>query len=312
MTITQIHAFFSIATSKTYTEAAERLQFSPSVLSKTVNSLEQELGVTLFRKGRNNLYLTEAGQWLYPHMQYILSQYTAMEHLSTNLRVVKQSVRIDIGCMFFSDYYNLVELVSDIEQTSPALKINLAEYRSSDLNALLRTYSLTGAFIYREFLQNSYQHILDIKKEPIVALMSKRMAARFPSPIPLTSLADYTFLFLQGDYLVHHFFQRACINVGFVPHEAPMDLRVSTIVELLSSTNMVTLLFQSFAEREIANHEDLVMLPIQGIEPLTLSLVCPHDFPPNGYQVLKSYLQAGFSPFGTLTDSSQGGFAFNK
>ena len=49
MNISQIYAFFSVVTSKTYTEAAERLRVSPSVLNKSINSLERELGVTLFR-----------------------------------------------------------------------------------------------------------------------------------------------------------------------------------------------------------------------------------------------------------------------
>lgn len=302
MNISQIHAFFSVVTSKTYTEAAERLRVSPSVLNKSINSLERELGVTLFRKGRNNLLLTEAGQWLYPHMQYILSQYNSMERLATNLRVTQQSVSIDIGCMFFSDYYNLVELVSDIERTSPALKINLSEYRSSELNDLLRNYSLTGAFIYREFLQNSYPHVLNIKKEPVVALMNREMAKRFPAPLPLSALAKCTFLFMRGDYQLHHHFQRACISAGFVPRESPMDLRVATIVELLEASNMVTLIVQSFAEKEAASHENLAIVPVTGIDPLTLCLVSARDFPPNGYITLESYLQAGFSPFGRLID----------
>lgn len=303
MTLTQIHTFFSTATSKTYTEAAERLRMSPSVLSKTITSLEQELGTELFRKENNSLSLTEAGQWLYPHMQYILSQYSSLEHLATNLRVSEQSAPIHIGSMFFSDYYDLVELTSDIQRTSPALKINLAEYRSSDLNALLRTHLLTGAFIYREFLQNPYSHILDIKKDPIVALMNKEIARRFPSPLPLAALAEYTFLFLRGDYQLHHFFQRTCINAGFVPREAPMDLRASTIVELVESSNMVTLLARSFAQKEASGHENLAMVPLLGVEPLTLCLVSAYDFPPNGYRALESYLLAGFSPFGVLSEN---------
>lgn len=300
MTLTQIHAFFSAATSKTYMEAAERLRMSPSVLSKTITSLEQELGATLFRKESSGIYLTEAGQWLYPHMQYILSQYSAMEHLATNLRIDEQSAPIQIGCMFFSDYYDLVELTSDIQRTSPALKIDLTEYRSGELNAFLRTYSLTGAFLYREFLQNTYSHILNIRKEPIVALMNRDLARHFPVPLPLSTLAEYTFLFLRGDYQLHHFFQRSCINAGFVPREAPMDLRLATIVELLESSDMVTLLPQRFAQKEAAGHDGLAAVPLQGVDSLTLCLVSPYDFPPNGYIALESYLLAGFSPFGPL------------
>ena len=84
-----------------------------------------------------------------------------------------------------------------------------------------------------------------------------------------------------------------------------MDLRVATIVELLEASNMVTLIVQSFAEKEAASHENLAIVPVTGIDPLTLCLVSARDFPPNGYITLESYLQAGFSPFGRLIDDAR-------
>jgi DNA-binding transcriptional LysR family regulator len=57
----QIKCFLAAAECLNFTKAAERLFLSQSGLSRQIASIEHEFGITLFERGRNSVYLTQAG-----------------------------------------------------------------------------------------------------------------------------------------------------------------------------------------------------------------------------------------------------------
>ena len=299
MTTAQLHSFFAVASSSTYIDAAERLRITPSVLSKTIKSLEDEMGVVLFYKENSAILMTPAAEWLYPHFQYILAQYASIEQIASNFRTEAPPSSITIGSMYFSSYYRLIPLIQEVQKSCPYIRIDLCEYCADQINDMLHNYTLHSAFIYREFLKTSYPHILNIRKEPIVAVMRRELAEQYRAPISVCELADKHFLLMRGDVMLHNYLQRACIEAGFVPRESPMDLRVETIGELLNTADMVTLMMESFTPA-LLRRPGLAVLPVTDVAPLTLCLVSTRNFPPSGYKELESYLAAGFSHFGKL------------
>jgi DNA-binding transcriptional LysR family regulator len=62
--INDLWAFIAVASDKSFTRAAARLGMSPSVLSRTVRKLEEQLGVRLLIRTTRSVSLTEAGERL--------------------------------------------------------------------------------------------------------------------------------------------------------------------------------------------------------------------------------------------------------
>lgn len=60
----QLNTFYIAATSGSFTKAAKQLFITPSAVLQQINSLENDLGVTLFYRGNHGLKLTEAGSYL--------------------------------------------------------------------------------------------------------------------------------------------------------------------------------------------------------------------------------------------------------
>ena len=56
--------FLAVAECSSFTEAAKRLFVSHSTTSRAVSALEQELGVSLFRRHSRSVVLTPAGEVL--------------------------------------------------------------------------------------------------------------------------------------------------------------------------------------------------------------------------------------------------------
>lgn len=66
--------FVAIIDGGSFSAAAERLQQTPSAISRTLSRLEQQLGVRLLTRTTRRLELTEEGRWLLTRARAILAQ----------------------------------------------------------------------------------------------------------------------------------------------------------------------------------------------------------------------------------------------
>lgn len=69
----QLQAFFALAQTLHFSQAAERIKISQSALSQRIQKLEDVIGQRLFNRGHNHITLTHAGQRLLRYCQLIES-----------------------------------------------------------------------------------------------------------------------------------------------------------------------------------------------------------------------------------------------
>ncbi len=103
----QLEYFVRVVEEKSFTKAAERLFISQPALSKSIRALEQELGVTLFRRDPREVSLTGEGEIVYRYAMDILSYWKARtEELTAALEQGKGTLRFglppSVGSVFFS------------------------------------------------------------------------------------------------------------------------------------------------------------------------------------------------------------------
>ena len=87
MDFRKMEAFFTIANTGKFIDAAEKLFISQSSLSKQMSQLEGELGVKLFKKTRSGVQLTQAGQDFYTYVRKALPEY---QHELSRLQMYKE------------------------------------------------------------------------------------------------------------------------------------------------------------------------------------------------------------------------------
>ena len=95
MELTQLLQFKTIAECKTMTQAAKKLHISQPALSTGLKKLEEELGVQLFERKKNNIILNKAGEIALDYASSILNK--AEELKNTFRQFAKENNIINLG-----------------------------------------------------------------------------------------------------------------------------------------------------------------------------------------------------------------------
>lgn len=116
--------FCTVAESKNYKEASEKLFVTESTISSHIKNLENKLDITLFYRERDGLTLTKAGKELYDSMNDKIKDIEfAEESLIQNHDISK--AKITIGCPSHISISYLAKCITEAKKDYPNLKIDL-------------------------------------------------------------------------------------------------------------------------------------------------------------------------------------------
>ena len=128
-----MEVFARVVEAKSFSQAAQRLGISKSVVSKQVTLLEKSLGVRLLNRTTRRLSLTEVGAAFYERCAHILSEAEEAELLATRLHSeprgrLKVSVPVAFGVL------HVAPALADFLAPYPELRIDMTfNDRSVDL-----------------------------------------------------------------------------------------------------------------------------------------------------------------------------------
>ena len=83
----QLHAFFTLARTGSFTQSARELFLTQSAVSHSIKALETDMGCRLFDRVGKTVMLTQAGEQLLPHAERVLRE---METARTGLQGLRQ------------------------------------------------------------------------------------------------------------------------------------------------------------------------------------------------------------------------------
>ncbi|WP_026668346.1 LysR family transcriptional regulator [Butyrivibrio sp. AE2005] len=122
----QLQYFLEVYSQNSITKAANNLFVTPQGLSKTISTLEKELGVQLFKHKSNRILPTAEAARLAIHAKYIIDEYDV---ITNRLFQEKSTVKtVTIYCS-----YDVPQLISasffrEFNEAFPNIRINIKEY----------------------------------------------------------------------------------------------------------------------------------------------------------------------------------------
>jgi len=214
--------FVAVAESLHFGQAAEALQIAQPSLSHQIRQLEAELQVTLLRRTKRRVELTEAGQLFLDEAREILARADRAALIARRAgRGDPGRLRVGVGfCMNQSEISRAVGVFIRLCEISLELQTMAVPLQFT----ALRDERLDVGFVRPPVTEPSLTSETLISEPVVVALPKKhRLAAK--QVIPLSALARESFILVPRESVpvYHDIVLKACREAGFVPdapHEA--------------------------------------------------------------------------------------------
>ena len=158
--------FVVVAESKSFADAAEKMNTTEKVISNDINSLETQLGVQLFyrkHKGSNNgLRITEIGKEIYPQAKKVISSCDFIP-LMIDSRNSLENARLSIGCPSHITVFFLMDKLIKLTQDYPNVEIKL-DTESSSKKMIEKLKNNEIDFVILDSVPEEYLEELGINK----------------------------------------------------------------------------------------------------------------------------------------------------
>lgn len=187
MELRQLRYFVAVATERNFSRAAGILHIAQPPLSRQIQQLEEELGVSLIDRSRRPLSLTEAGRFFFDQTSQIIAR---LEHIRDQTRRIgkDQRERFVIGCVGSTLYGGMPDLVRRMRQRWPDLDIEIREMMSTEQVTALKERRIDLGFGRVRFNDREVER-LTLREERLVVAFPKNHAKSIAKePIALSEL----------------------------------------------------------------------------------------------------------------------------
>lgn len=140
MELTQLYQFREIALLGNMTRAAEKLFVSQPALSKSIQNLEQELGLQFFDRKKNRVILNGNGQDFLVQVDLVLSDVERLRQFCEERRLAERPLRF-----VASDNRAYRHLIPSISRNCPDLKIESSLAMENQLCEMILTHEAAAA-----------------------------------------------------------------------------------------------------------------------------------------------------------------------
>ncbi len=168
----QIQYFLTLAQYRNYTQASKHLYLSQSALSRQIIALEEELGVSLFRRTSRAVELTTAGEIFQSESEKLLRN---IEDITSMVREADRGASgyLKIGSIG-SINHQVTRIINEFHKTYSSVYIGIENYNTTDLTEALACGELDLAFTFlfsvKEYESLEYRELCS---EEFYVLVSK-------------------------------------------------------------------------------------------------------------------------------------------
>ncbi len=268
MEMRQLEYFVAVARERSFTRASQYLLVSQPSISKTIRSMEEELGVTLFNRTSRQIELTDAGRVIYRKAQDIL---VGMEQLTEDLDEIAQlkkgHIHIGIPPVVGAGFFPGV--ISRFKDQYPGITIQLMEVgtKSIELEILDGTLDV-GVICSLPSEDASFDQFL-LMSDPILLVIHAKHPIACKTVVPFKKLAKESLVIYRKDFSLHDRIINQCEQAGFSPRIICESSQRDFMTEMVATGLGVT-----FLPKRVCKDLDpkrFKVLQIEG-EPLSLDL----------------------------------------
>lgn len=172
MTLLSYQVFKTVADHGSFRKAADILGLTPSAISHTIASLENELGFSVLNRSKAGVTLTNYGEHLLPYVNVVLNSDESLQQAIAEFNGLKQG-KVKVGC-FSSVCTNwLPDIMHSFQMEFPKITIEVFQGTYDDV-----VYWLKNGIVDLGFLSVSSSGDIPIEplyKDPLLCVVPKGM-----------------------------------------------------------------------------------------------------------------------------------------
>jgi DNA-binding transcriptional LysR family regulator len=248
MELRHLRTIVAVAQHRSLTKAGEELFLTQSAVSQQIRRLEEELGVTVFRRSSRRVEPTAEGLIIIGYAQRVLAEVDGMhrelEELSGLLRG-----ELRIGGVYPTANYDLFGVLADFRAAHPDVAVRMVEATQDDVLAALRSDEMDCAFaaVDPDKIGDEFAATLLIEEEMVVALpVGHRLCER--RRVTLAELADEDLIAYRDNSALRRRLERSLTELGLEPRNAFICTEMAAVRDLTSKGLGVAVMPRSVAE----------------------------------------------------------------
>jgi LysR family hydrogen peroxide-inducible transcriptional activator len=141
MTLNELRFIVAVAQERNFRRAAEKSFISQPALSLAIQKLEEELGLKIFERGKNDISITPVGLSIVEQAQRVLEEAERIREIALQGKS-QLAAPLRIGIIHSVGPYLLPDLIPALKKVAPHMALDVEENITANLDAMLRNGKL--------------------------------------------------------------------------------------------------------------------------------------------------------------------------
>ena len=267
--VSQLRHFVAVAQARSFTRAAEQLHASQSVISRSIQRMEDRMGVRLLVRSTRNVSLTAAGEAYLDDALMILSR---LAIASENARRIEQGsfARLRVGICETTESRTIVKAIANFRGEFPDVDFRLQSIMSNRQADALRSSAIDVGIMQAPGGQVTGLQWRGIARYPLVLAVPASWGYSASQPVRLIELKDRPWLMPSEELATEwrNTLIGLCNKAGFEPRVA------GTVDDPMTARTMIAAGFGAtfIYDKGMAN-------TVEGIQ--LIQIKDPQNLPPN-------------------------------
>lgn len=236
MDIMQIKCFEAVLNTGNFTEAGEILYLSQSAVSKKINALEQEMGVSLLIRNGKRFTVSPAGRMLMSDFVEILESYhrlmMKLDKIKLDNHATSQPCLSIVGVPLMVRY-NIISYVDQFTKLHPEIQTRIEEADAPRVLNLLKYGDYDLAFCADINLDHKHYNVQSLQSERFMIGVSRKNSLAARGSVKLKELEHHRFILNRSESMLDSICIDACMASGFTPDVALYTSRPEVAFEYL-------------------------------------------------------------------------------
>ncbi len=247
MSLRYLRIFIKVYQEKNITKAAKKLHMAQPAVSRTIQEMEKNYGISLFDRLNHKIYPTRKADELYARAVQIIDSFDVMEEM---LRNDNENEMIHIGGTMTIGNFVFPIVVSEFKKRYPSVHVKITISNSADIQKKILDNELDFAIVEENVkvahLQTEYFYT-----DNMCLVYSNEHEINNKKSIDLKELVDYPFLLREKGSATRSYLEHIFAVHDLVIEETWESTSTQALINAVSNGIGISILPEKLVQRDL-------------------------------------------------------------